>query len=155
MEPMGQSKKNRPTDYLVHGMGESEADATWERDITLWQFEEKFDEYLAVKEGVALPTRASNSFGGGLMVSAWCGAKIGNQVSRVVNMARKWRGWAGSPHASCGQCADDRGRWPKSVQTVRALAKECADGKWTVCAGSAPCVLLWDAARTGETVVRT
>ncbi|KAL0368101.1 UNVERIFIED_CONTAM: Transposon Ty3-G Gag-Pol polyprotein [Sesamum calycinum] len=44
---MGQSKKNRWTDYLVHWLGESEADATWERDVTLWQFEEKLDEYWA------------------------------------------------------------------------------------------------------------
>ncbi|KAK4381995.1 hypothetical protein Sango_2914600 [Sesamum angolense] len=47
---MGQSKKNRRTDYLVHWSGESEADATWERDVTLWQFKEKLDEYWAVRE---------------------------------------------------------------------------------------------------------
>ncbi|KAK4383416.1 hypothetical protein Sango_2777400 [Sesamum angolense] len=47
---MGQSKKNRRTDYLVHWLGESEADATWERDVTLWQFKEKLDEYWEVRE---------------------------------------------------------------------------------------------------------
>ncbi|KAL0388133.1 UNVERIFIED_CONTAM: Transposon Ty3-G Gag-Pol polyprotein [Sesamum radiatum] len=47
---MGQSKKNRRTDYLVHWSGESEADATWERDVTLWQFEGKLDEYWAVRK---------------------------------------------------------------------------------------------------------
>ncbi|KAL0413714.1 UNVERIFIED_CONTAM: Transposon Ty3-I Gag-Pol polyprotein [Sesamum radiatum] len=46
---MGQSKKNRRTDYLVQRTGESEADATWERDVTLWQFEDKIDQYWAVK----------------------------------------------------------------------------------------------------------
>ncbi|KAL0396344.1 UNVERIFIED_CONTAM: Transposon Ty3-I Gag-Pol polyprotein [Sesamum calycinum] len=61
---MGQSKKNRRTDYLVHWSGESEADATWERDVTLWQFEGKLDEYWAVRDGVT-PTRASGSSGGG------------------------------------------------------------------------------------------
>ncbi|KAK4394407.1 hypothetical protein Sango_1911500 [Sesamum angolense] len=61
---MGQSKKNRRTDYLVYWSGESEADATWERDVTLWQFEGKLDEYWAVREGVT-PTRASGSSGGG------------------------------------------------------------------------------------------
>ncbi|KAG8366490.1 hypothetical protein BUALT_Bualt17G0085400 [Buddleja alternifolia] len=40
----GQSKKNRKTYYLVHWKGESEEDATWERDVTLWQFEKKIDE---------------------------------------------------------------------------------------------------------------
>ncbi|KAK4384457.1 hypothetical protein Sango_3058500 [Sesamum angolense] len=42
---MGQSKKNRRTDYLVHWSGESEANGTWERDVTLWHSEEKLDEY--------------------------------------------------------------------------------------------------------------
>ncbi|KAL0423698.1 UNVERIFIED_CONTAM: Retrovirus-related Pol polyprotein from transposon.6 [Sesamum radiatum] len=65
---MGQSKKNRRTDYLVHWPGESEADATWERDVTLWQFEEKLDEYWAVREGVT-PTRACAP--GRKTVSAW------------------------------------------------------------------------------------
>ncbi|KAL0336611.1 UNVERIFIED_CONTAM: hypothetical protein Sradi_4873000 [Sesamum radiatum] len=62
---MGQSKKNRRTDYLVHWSGESQADATWEWDVTLWQFEEKLDEYWVVREGVTPPTRALGSFGGG------------------------------------------------------------------------------------------
>ncbi|KAL0307085.1 UNVERIFIED_CONTAM: hypothetical protein Sradi_6125800 [Sesamum radiatum] len=61
---MGQSKKNRRTDYLVHWSGESEVDATWERDVTLWQFKGKLDEYWAVK-GVTPPTRTSDSPGGG------------------------------------------------------------------------------------------
>ncbi|KAK4384545.1 hypothetical protein Sango_3049900 [Sesamum angolense] len=47
---IGQSK-NRRTDYLVHWSGESEADATWEQDVTLWQFEEKLDEYWACTSG--------------------------------------------------------------------------------------------------------
>ncbi|KAL0292422.1 UNVERIFIED_CONTAM: hypothetical protein Sradi_6989300 [Sesamum radiatum] len=60
-----QSKKNRRTDYLIHWTGESEAGATWERDVTLWQFEDKINEYWAVK-GVARPTRRlSSSCGGG------------------------------------------------------------------------------------------
>ncbi|KAL0463381.1 UNVERIFIED_CONTAM: hypothetical protein Slati_0225700 [Sesamum latifolium] len=32
---MSQSKKNMRIDYLVHWTGESEADATWEQDVTL------------------------------------------------------------------------------------------------------------------------
>ncbi|KAL0337438.1 UNVERIFIED_CONTAM: hypothetical protein Scaly_2018900 [Sesamum calycinum] len=62
---MGQSKKNIWTNYLVHWSGESEANATWERDVTLWQFEEKLDEYWVVREGVTPLTRASGSSGGG------------------------------------------------------------------------------------------
>ncbi|KAL0307163.1 UNVERIFIED_CONTAM: Transposon Ty3-I Gag-Pol polyprotein [Sesamum radiatum] len=69
---MGQSKKNRRTDYLVHWSGESEVDATWERDVTLWQFEGKLDEYWAVREGVSPPTRVSSSSGGGgLQMVGW------------------------------------------------------------------------------------
>ncbi|KAL3530276.1 hypothetical protein ACH5RR_009598 [Cinchona calisaya] len=33
---MGQSKNNRRTDYLIHWKGETEAETTWERDVTLW-----------------------------------------------------------------------------------------------------------------------
>ncbi|KAK4403125.1 hypothetical protein Sango_1053200 [Sesamum angolense] len=54
LKTMGQSKKNRRTDYLVSLSGESEADATWERDVTLWQFKEKLNEYWAVREVCAL-----------------------------------------------------------------------------------------------------
>ncbi|KAL0405984.1 UNVERIFIED_CONTAM: hypothetical protein Slati_3912300 [Sesamum latifolium] len=62
---MGQSKKNIQTDYLVHWAVESKVDATWERNVTLWQFEDKFDEYWATKEGRAQLTRMSGSSGGG------------------------------------------------------------------------------------------
>ena len=36
---MGASRKNRRTDYLVQWKDSSESKATWERDVTLWQFE--------------------------------------------------------------------------------------------------------------------
>lgn len=55
----GQSKKNRRTDYLVQWKGCSEAEASWERDVTLWQFEKQVKEYLDKS------TRASTSYGGG------------------------------------------------------------------------------------------
>ena len=57
---MGASKKNRRTDYLVQWKGSGPADATWERDTTLWQFEALVQQYLS-----SLPTRASASSGGG------------------------------------------------------------------------------------------
>ncbi|KAL2250156.1 UNVERIFIED_CONTAM: hypothetical protein Sindi_2489300 [Sesamum indicum] len=38
-------------------MGECDADATWQRDVTLWQFEEKIDEYWEANGGVALDER--------------------------------------------------------------------------------------------------
>ncbi|KAJ4722993.1 Retrotransposon protein, putative, Ty3-gypsy subclass [Melia azedarach] len=57
---MGQSKKNRRTDYLVQWKDGSEADASWERDVTLWQFEREVKEYLDT-----LPTRTSGFSGGG------------------------------------------------------------------------------------------
>ncbi|KAL3498151.1 hypothetical protein ACH5RR_040883 [Cinchona calisaya] len=40
-----ESKKNRRTDYLIHWKGETEADATWEEDMTLWQFEDQITAY--------------------------------------------------------------------------------------------------------------
>jgi len=52
----GQSKKNRRVEFLVHWKGQSQAEATWEKDIKLWQFEEHIWDYL---------TRASSSSGGG------------------------------------------------------------------------------------------
>ncbi|KAL5775969.1 hypothetical protein ACOSP7_013526 [Xanthoceras sorbifolium] len=59
---VGESKLNRRTDYLVQWKGEDEADATWERGATLWQFEDQIQWYLE-----NLPTRASAiSSGGGL-----------------------------------------------------------------------------------------
>ena len=61
---MGQSKKNRRTDYLVQWEGQSEADATWERDVTLWQFENEIDAYWR-RKGTQPPTRTSDSSGGG------------------------------------------------------------------------------------------
>ena len=41
----GMSKKNRRTDYLVQWEGKDEADATWEKGVILWQFEDQIREY--------------------------------------------------------------------------------------------------------------
>ncbi|KAK6118462.1 hypothetical protein DH2020_047794 [Rehmannia glutinosa] len=67
----GQSKKNRRTDYLVKWKRESKVDATWERDVNLWQFENKIEKYWATLGGTLPPTRA----GGGVCssVQALCG----------------------------------------------------------------------------------
>lgn len=35
----GYKKKNRRTEYFIQWKGESVADATWEKDVTLWRFE--------------------------------------------------------------------------------------------------------------------
>lgn len=43
---LGQSKKNRKTNYLVQWEGEAEEDATWERNVNLWQFEDAIEKYL-------------------------------------------------------------------------------------------------------------
>ena len=61
-QTMGQSKKNRKMDFLVQWKGASEADASWEMDITLWQFEEAVNYYLKLHP----TTRTSSSFGGGV-----------------------------------------------------------------------------------------
>ena len=57
----GMSRQNRRTDYLVQWKGESEVNATWERDVTLWQFEDQIREYL---ENPPMRTLASSSGGG-------------------------------------------------------------------------------------------
>lgn len=58
---MGQNKKNRRIDYLVQWKDGSEADASWERDVSLWQFEKQINEY----HKTLLTTRASSSSSGG------------------------------------------------------------------------------------------
>ncbi|RVW70701.1 Transposon Tf2-8 polyprotein [Vitis vinifera] len=42
---MGQNRKNRRTDFLVQWKGISEIEASWERDVTLWQFEKEVQAY--------------------------------------------------------------------------------------------------------------
>lgn len=56
----GMSKKNRRTDYLIQWEGEEEADATWEKGVTLWQFEDQIREYWDRPS-----MRTSSSFSGG------------------------------------------------------------------------------------------
>ena len=46
---MGHSRNNRQTDFLVQWKGTSEADATLERDVTLWQFETAVQAYWQTK----------------------------------------------------------------------------------------------------------
>ena len=58
----GTSRKNRRTDYLVQWEGDDQV--TWEKDLTLWQFEKQVKAYLET-----LPTRTSASSGGGGFVS--------------------------------------------------------------------------------------
>ena len=55
---MGHSKKNRRTDFLVQWKGTSKAKATWEKDVTLWQFETTVQAYWQTKS-----KRASTSAG--------------------------------------------------------------------------------------------
>ena len=56
----GASRKNRRTYYLVQWEGGNEEDATWEKEVDLWQFEDEIRHYVET-----LPTRTSESFGGG------------------------------------------------------------------------------------------
>ncbi|RVW94101.1 hypothetical protein CK203_038220 [Vitis vinifera] len=57
---MGHSRKNRQTDFLVQWKGISETEASWERNVTLWQFEKEVQTYWQSKS-----MRASTSAGGG------------------------------------------------------------------------------------------
>ena len=61
---MGASRKNRWTDCLIQWKDSLESEATWERDVTLWQFEGAVQEYLKAKS-----TRTSTSAGGGGFVT--------------------------------------------------------------------------------------
>ncbi|WKA00346.1 hypothetical protein VitviT2T_018708 [Vitis vinifera] len=56
---MGQSRKNRRTDFLVQWKGILETEASWKRDVTLWQFEKEVQAYWQSKS-----TRALTSAGG-------------------------------------------------------------------------------------------
>ena len=59
----GMSKKNWRTHYLVKWNGFSDSDASWEKDVKLWQFERQIENYLKT-----LPTRTSAfSSEGGLL----------------------------------------------------------------------------------------
>jgi len=58
---LGQNIKNRRTDYLVQWKDGGEADASWGRDVSLWQFEKQIYEY----HKTLLTTRASSSSSGG------------------------------------------------------------------------------------------
>ena len=61
---MGASRTNRHTDYLVQWKGSLESESTWERDVTLWQFEGAVQDYLKAKS-----MWASTSVGGGGFVT--------------------------------------------------------------------------------------
>ncbi|KAG6479323.1 hypothetical protein ZIOFF_062786 [Zingiber officinale] len=84
----GMSKKNRRTEFLVLWKGKPKSEATWERDITLWQFEKQIQAYLQKQS-----TRASTSSGGGGLhakqrVDKWqCAGTVRAQVEREVDLA--------------------------------------------------------------------
>ena len=59
-QTMGAIRKNKRTDYLVKWKGKEILEVTWEKDVTLWQFEKQVQEYLKNKS-----TRASTLAGGG------------------------------------------------------------------------------------------
>ena len=56
----GMSKKNRRTHYLVKWKGKAPEEATWEKETTLWQFEDLIKQYHA-----SIPTRSLDTLGGG------------------------------------------------------------------------------------------
>ena len=57
---LGMHKKNRQTEFLIQWKGKPEADATWEKGNSLWQFENQIEDYLK-----SASTRASSSTSGG------------------------------------------------------------------------------------------
>ncbi|KAL9162466.1 hypothetical protein ABFS82_07G091600 [Erythranthe guttata] len=61
----GQSKKNRRTEFLIHWKNSEVADATWEKAVNLWQFEDELARYWENLKRVNSSTRPSNTAGGG------------------------------------------------------------------------------------------
>ncbi|OIT28827.1 hypothetical protein A4A49_53865 [Nicotiana attenuata] len=57
---LGMHKKNRRTKFLIQWKGKPEADATWEKGASLWQYEQQIEKYLK-----SASTRASSSTSGG------------------------------------------------------------------------------------------
>ncbi|XP_070015894.1 uncharacterized protein [Nicotiana sylvestris] len=60
---LGMHKKNMRTEFLIQWKGKPEADATWERGVSLWQYEHQVADYL---KSVSTRTSSSTS-GGGLL----------------------------------------------------------------------------------------
>lgn len=60
----GMSKRNRRVYYLVKWKGSSESETSWERDVTLWQFEKEITDFLNNSMRAS-----SSSSGGGLLDS--------------------------------------------------------------------------------------
>ncbi|KAK1354667.1 Chromo domain-containing protein [Heracleum sosnowskyi] len=101
---MGMSRQNRRTDYLVKWKGESEVDATWERDVTLWQFEDQIKEYLdnppmrghwplLVGEGPPRPgAQASKLWDVGLASELVCLSRVAVALELGLDI-----GWLGRP----------------------------------------------------------
>ena len=59
---MGANRKNIRTDYLVKWKGKEILEATWEKDVTLWQFENQVQEYLKNKLTWALTLVCGGGF---------------------------------------------------------------------------------------------
>ncbi|WJZ88039.1 hypothetical protein VitviT2T_007372 [Vitis vinifera] len=59
---MGHSRKNRRTDFLVQWKGISETEASWERYVTLWQFEKEVQAYWQSKSTMALTSAGEGGF---------------------------------------------------------------------------------------------
>ena len=59
---MGASRKNRRTDYLVQWKGSLESEATWEQNVTLWQFEGVVQDYLKARLTWALTSAGGGGF---------------------------------------------------------------------------------------------
>ncbi|OIT07293.1 hypothetical protein A4A49_66143 [Nicotiana attenuata] len=57
---LGMHKKNRQTQFLIQWKGKPEADTTWEKGASLWQYEQQIEDYLK-----SASTRASSSTSGG------------------------------------------------------------------------------------------
>ncbi|OIT08431.1 hypothetical protein A4A49_04656 [Nicotiana attenuata] len=60
---LGQSKNNNRTEFLVQWTGKQEYDATWEKGLSLWQFQDQRKVYLD-----SASSRAMSSSGGGSLL---------------------------------------------------------------------------------------
>ena len=54
--------KNKWTEYLIHWKGMPVSEASWEKDATLWQFEDQILEYAWSKSTRTLTTSSGGGF---------------------------------------------------------------------------------------------
>ena len=77
---LGQSKKNRRTEFLIQWKGKQICDATWEKGTSLWQFEDQIQAYLD-----SASSRTMSSSGGGSLLDPQLDGSSGSGLARDLH----------------------------------------------------------------------